>query len=62
MKNRQSIKKLALNKLTISKLNNPSSIQGGRGGVLGITDMTGMTSSCQPTGCPPPPPPTMVDC
>ena len=62
MKNRQSVKKLSLNKLTISKLNNPASILGGNEIGLGTTVKTGMTSSCLPTGCPPPPPPTMVDC
>lgn len=55
MKKRQSIKKLSLNKLTISKLTNPASIQGGNEIVLGTTVKTGMTSSCQPTGCLPPP-------
>ncbi len=51
MKNKQFSKKLSLNKLTISKLSNPSSIQGGAKNLLGTTVQTGMTSSCEPTGC-----------
>jgi hypothetical protein len=60
MKNKQSITKLSLNKLTISKLNNPSSVLGGGDNEISGTTRTRITDSCKVTCIPPPP--TMVDC